>query len=154
MANKDLANNLKITQVLDPAITSITVNTTGLDLNGTNGVMINVLVGASGDTLSGTVYWDLILQDSDDNSAWSAVTSNTDVSFADVDSSGIYAVINTAALDDLSYPIGYNGAKRYVRVACTKTGTHTNGTSIGAVGISMPIHMPTASSDNGTATGA
>tara|TARA_R110000787_G_scaffold273374_1_gene381066 strand:- start:541 stop:1005 length:465 start_codon:yes stop_codon:yes gene_type:complete len=154
MANKDLANNLKMTQVLDPATTSATVNTTGLDLNGANGAMINVLIGESGDTLSGSVYWDLILQDSADNSSWSAVTSNTDVSFADVDSSGIYATIDAASEDDASYPIGYNGAKRYVRVAITKTGTHTNGTPIGAVGISMPIHMPTASSDNGTATGA
>ena len=57
-----------------------------------------------------------------------------------------------AAEDDASYAIGYNGAKRYVRVACTKTGTHTNGTPIGAVGITMPIHRPVSGSDNGSAT--
>ena len=67
MANKDLANNLLMTQVLDPATTSATVNTAGLDMKGATGGMINVLIGESGDTLSSTVKWDLILQDSDDN---------------------------------------------------------------------------------------
>lgn len=152
MANKDLANNLLMTQVLDPATTSATVNTAGLDMKGATGGMINVLIGESGDTLSSTVKWDLILQDSDDDSSYSAVTSNTDVSFADVDSSGIFATIDAAAEDDASYAIGYNGAKRYVRVACTKTGTHSNGTPIGAVGITMPIHRPVSGSDNGSAT--
>ena len=152
MANKDLANNLLMTQVLDPATTSATVNTAGLDMKGATGGMINVLIGESGDTLSSSVKWDLILQDSDDDSSYSAVTSNTDVSFADVDSSGIFATIDAAAEDDASYAIGYNGAKRYVRVACTKTGTHTNGTPIGAVGITMPIHRPVSGSDNGSAT--
>lgn len=152
MANKDLANNLLMTQVLDPATTSATVNTAGLDMKGATGGMINVLIGESGDTLSSTVKWDLILQDSDDDSSYSAVTSNTDVSFADVDSSGIFATIDAAAEDDASYAIGYNGTKRYVRVACTKTGTHSNGTPIGAVGITMPIHRPVSGSDNGSAT--
>jgi len=152
MANKDLANNLLMTQVLDPATTSATVNTAGLDMKGASGGMINVLIGESGDTLSSSVKWDLILQDSDDDSSYSAVTSNTDVSFADVDSSGIFATIDAAAEDDASYAIGYNGTKRYVRVACTKTGTHTNGTPIGAVGITMPIHRPVTGSDNGSAT--
>ena len=152
MANKDLANNLLMTQVLDPATTSATVNTAGLDMKGATGGMINVLIGESGDTLSSSVKWDLILQDSDDDSSYSAVTSNTDVSFADVDSSGIFATIDAAAEDDASYAIGYNGAKRYVRVACTKTGTHSNGTPIGAVGITMPIHRPVSGSDNGSAT--
>jgi hypothetical protein len=152
MANKDLANNLLMTQVLDPVTTSATVNTAGLDMKGATGGMINVLIGESGDTLSSTVKWDLILQDSDDNSSFSAVTSNTDVSFADVDSSGIFATIDAAAEDDASYAIGYNGAKRYVRVAITKTGTHSNGTPIGAVGITMPIHRPVSGSDNGSAT--
>ena len=153
MANKDLANNLLMTQVLDPANTSATVNTAGLDMKGANGGMINVLIGESGDTLSSSVKWDLILQDSDDDSSYSAVTSNTDVSFADVDSNGIFATIDAAAEDDASYAIGYNGAKRYVRVACTKTGTHSNGTPIGAVGITMPIHRPVSGSDNGSPTG-
>ena len=152
MANKDLANNLLMTQVLDPATTSATVNTAGLDMKGASGGMINVVIGESGDTLSSSVKWDLILQDSDDDSSYSAVTSNTDVSFADVDSSGIFATIDAAAEDDASYAIGYNGTKRYVRVACTKTGTHTNGTPICAVGITMPIHRPVTGSDNGSAT--
>ena len=111
------------------------------------------LVGESGDTLSGSVKWDLILQDSSDNSSFSAVTDNKFVSFASVDSSGIYATIDAASEDDASYPIGYHGPNRYFRVACTKTGTHSNGTPLGATGLTMPIHMPASGSDDGTATG-
>ena len=68
-----MANNIAVTQVLDPATSTATVNTSGVDTAGTNGAMINVLVGESGDTLSGSVKWDLILQDSSDNSSFSAV---------------------------------------------------------------------------------
>ena len=153
MPRKDMANNIAVTQILDPATTTATVNTNGVDTAGTNGAMITVLIGESGDTLSSTVKWDLILQDSDDNSTFSAVTSNTSTSFANVDSSGIYATIDAASEDDASYPIGYTGPKRYFRVACTKTGTHSNGTPIGANGLTMPIHMPASGSDNGTSTG-
>ena len=148
-----MANNIAVTQVLDPATSTATVNTSGVDTAGTNGAMINVLVGESGDTLSSSVKWDLILQDSSDNSSFSAVTDNKFVSFASVDSSGIYATIDAASEDDASYPIGYHGPNRYFRVACTKTGTHSNGTPLGATGLTMPIHMPASVSDDGTATG-
>ena len=148
-----MANNIAVTQVLDPATSTATVNTSGVDTAGTNGAMINVLVGESGDTLSSSVKWDLILQDSSDNSSFSAVTDNKFVSFASVDSSGIYATIDAASEDDASYPIGYHGPNRYFRVASTKTGTHSNGTPLGATGLTMPIHMPASGSDDGTATG-
>ena len=54
-----MANNIAVTQILDPATTTATVNTNGVDTAGTNGAMINVLIGESGDTLSSTVKWDL-----------------------------------------------------------------------------------------------
>lgn len=153
MPRKDMANNIAITQILDPATTTATVNTNGVDTAGTNGAMISVLIGESGDTLSSTVKWDLILQDSSDNSSFSAVTDNKFVSFAQVDSSGIYATIDAASEDDATYAVGYHGPNRYFRVACTKTGTHSNGTPIGANGLTMPIHMPSSGSDDGTPTG-
>ena len=148
-----MANNIAVTQVLDPATSTATVNTSGVDTAGTNGAMINVLVGESGDTLSSSVKWHLILQDSSDNSSFSAVTDKKFVSFACVDSSGIYATIDAASEDDASYPIGYHGPNRYFRVACTKTGTHSNGTPLRATGLTIPIHMPASGSDDGTATG-
>ena len=153
MPRKDMANNIAVTQILDPATTTATVNTSGVDTAGTNGAMISVLIGESGDTLSTSVKWDLILQDSDDNSTFSAVTDDKFTTFASVDSSGIYATIDGAADDDASYPVGYIGPKRYFRVACTKTGTHSNGTPIGANGLTMPIHMPASGSDDGSPTG-
>ena len=67
MSKKDLANNLTVTQLLDPATLTATANSNGLDTQFDNGAMIIVNVGESGDTLSSTVKWDYILQDSSDN---------------------------------------------------------------------------------------
>ena len=61
MAMKDLANNLAVTQLVDPATTTATVNSASIDTQFDNGAMIIVNVGESGDTLSGSVYWTLIL---------------------------------------------------------------------------------------------
>ena len=124
MAMKDLANNLAVTQLVDPATTTATVNSASIDTQFDNGAMIIVNVGESGDTLSGSVYWTLILQDSTDDSTFSAVTSATSVTYGSVNSStGVFATIDAAAEDDSVHVIGYVGPSRYVRVAITKTGT-------------------------------
>ena len=81
------------------------------------------------------------------------MTSSSRVSYAAVDSSGIYATVDAAAEDDAVYPIGYTGPERYVRIVCTKTGTHSNGTPIGILALTNNIHKPSGSSDNGTSTG-
>jgi len=149
----DLANSLTAVQLLDPANTTATVTSDTLDRQESIGSpMIIVAVGESGDTLSSTVLWSLSIQDSPDDSTWTAVTDNSRVSFADVAAGGIYAVIDAAAEDDASYPIGYTGPERYVRVLATKTGTHSNGTPIGVVAVIENIHKPSSGSDNGTAT--
>tara|TARA_R110000803_G_C11769085_1_gene295011 strand:- start:56 stop:520 length:465 start_codon:yes stop_codon:yes gene_type:complete len=154
MSTLDIANNTTITQVLDPVTLTATANTTGLDTQFSNGSMLVVTMGESGDTLSGTVYWELILQESSDNSTWSAVTSATSVTWGSVNSStGVFATIDAAAEDDAAFKIGYTGPERYVRVAVTKTGTHTNGTPIGALGFVTPIHKPSSYGNDGSPTG-
>tara|TARA_R100000329_G_C7606607_1_gene215202 strand:- start:160 stop:621 length:462 start_codon:yes stop_codon:yes gene_type:complete len=153
MSKKDLANNLTVTQLLDPATLTATANSNGLDTQFDNGAMIIVNVGESGDTLSSTVKWDYILQDSSDNSTFSAVTDTKRVTYGTVDSSGIFATVDAAAEDDAAYKIGYIGPERYVRVAVTKTGTHTNGTPHGVVGLTSPIHKPDSGGNDGSPTG-
>tara|TARA_R110000824_G_scaffold97450_2_gene232934 strand:- start:1464 stop:1925 length:462 start_codon:yes stop_codon:yes gene_type:complete len=150
----DLANSLSVTQLLDPATTTATVTSATLDRNFTIGAAMLILtMGESGDTLSGSVYWSLSIQDSSDDSSWSNVTSSARVSFAAVDSSGIYATIDAAAEDDAAFPIGYTGPERYVRIVATKTGTHSNGTPIGVLACVNNIHKPASGSDDGSATG-
>ena len=154
MSKKDLANNLTVTQLLDPANLTATANSNGLDLQFDNGAMIIVNCGESGDTLSSTVKWDYILQDSSDNSTFTAVTDNNRVTYGAVNTStGVFATVDAASEDDAAYKIGYVGPERYVRVAVTKTGTHTNGTPHGVVGISNPIHKPDSGGNDGSPTG-
>tara|TARA_R100000988_G_C3972954_1_gene152469 strand:+ start:199 stop:660 length:462 start_codon:yes stop_codon:yes gene_type:complete len=150
----DLANSLSATQLLDPATSTATVTSATLDRNFTIGAaMLMLTMGESGDTLSSSVKWDISIQDSPDDSTWTNVTSSSRVSYAAVDSSGIYATVDAAAEDDAVYPIGYTGPERYVRIVCTKTGTHSNGTPIGILALTNNIHKPSGSSDNGTSTG-
>lgn len=154
MAKIDLANNMSVTQLLDPATLSATANSNGLDTQFDNGAMIVVNVGESGDTLSATVKWDYILQDSSDNSTFTAVTDSTRVTYGAVNSStGVFATVDAASEDDAAYTIGYVGPERYVRVAVTKTGTHSNGTPHGVVGLTAPIHKPASGGSDGSPTG-
>mgnify|MGYP003138812253 FL=1 len=154
MSKKDLANNLTVTQIFDPTNITTTSNSNGVDTALTTGsAMIVVNCGQSADTLSSTVKWDYILQDSADNATFAAVTNSDFVTYGTVDSSGIFATVDAASEDDAAYKIGYVGPKRYVRVAITKTGTHSSGTPHGAIGITSPIHKPDSGGNDGSPTG-
>lgn len=97
-----------------------------------------VQFGAEGDVLSGSLYLDLILEESDSQgSGYSVVTNANDVNInsgsydgtvVEPDSNGIFATINAAAEADKVYAIGYRGTKRYSRVLSAKTGNHSSGT--------------------------
>jgi hypothetical protein len=133
MPTRENVNKNETTQILDPAVLTADTVTTGVDTADCNAAKISVLVGESGDTLSGSVYWDFILETSTDNSVWTAVTDNNVVIGQTVDSSGIFATIDAAAEDDVVLTVGYIGLEQYFRVNIDATGTHTNGTPMGAV---------------------
>lgn len=132
---RDLHNNIDVIEALE----TIVVNNdtegkgTAVDLKGYNSCVVAVAVGQSGDTLSGAVYHTVKLQHSD---------TPTDGDFADVAAADILgpatasiAVIDDPTEDGVTVSAGYIGSKRYVRVFVDTTGTHTNGTPIGAVAI-------------------
>ena len=87
MATNDIANNVSVSQILDPAVITATTPTSSVDTQFDNGCMLMVTLGDSADTLSGSVYWELILQESSDDATWSAVTSATSVTWGSVNSS-------------------------------------------------------------------
>lgn len=132
---RDIKTNLSVVRVIDPdTFTADKTCDADIDLQGYEGCLVIVNVGASGDTLSGTVYWSLELEESDDDSTY------TDVAAADMigdnaGGSGQFALIDDPAEDDTVYSVGYIGSKRYLRVILNATGTHTNGTPIGAVAV-------------------
>lgn len=138
---RDLYNHLQVTQVLDPATLTADANSASVDTRGFDSLMFAAAVGESGDTLSGSVYLELEVEESDDNSTW------TDVADADLHNSvsgnntGTFGVIDAAAEDDAVYVTGYKGNKRYVRVVANLTGTHTNGIPVGVVAVQGHPHV-------------
>ena len=105
-------------------------NGTTVDRQGFESCMFIVNSGIEGDTLSGSVKFDFILEESDDDSTFSAVTSSTSVTETSVDSSGIFLTLDANGETPQTSQIGYIGGKRYVRVKIDATGTHSNGTPI------------------------
>src|SRR5687768_12846823 len=116
---RDLYHNVKATQVLHPAVATTTQTSSTIDLKGFDSAMVTFAIGQSGDTLSGSVYWTLTLQHSDDDSDYTTVTDD------DISGGAASAVIDSASLDEAAYSFGYIGAKRYLKGIATPTGTHT-----------------------------
>jgi len=132
---RDLFNNVDVIEALEAIVVNNDTEgkSTAIDLKGYNSCVLAVTVGQSLDTLSGTVYHTIKLQHSD---------TSTDGDFADVAAADILgfgnatmALIDDPAEDGVTVSAGYIGSKRYVRVFVDTTGTHTNGTPIGAVAI-------------------
>lgn len=134
---RDIYRNILVTQHLNPVTSTTTKTSTSIDLQGYNSANVLFAVGASGDTLSGSVYWTLKLTHSDDD------TTYTDVALAELNNTAATVVVNSSSLDKTVYGFGYNGAKRYLRAVATPTGTHTNGTPLGMLALrGTPAYAP------------
>jgi len=125
---RDISNRTKAVTCQDAKVFTADANGTTVDTQGFESVMFVVNSGIEGDTLSGSVKFDFILQESDDDSTFSAVTSSTSVTEGSVDSSGIFLTLDANGETPQTSQIGYIGGKRYVRVKIDATGTHSNGT--------------------------
>ena len=146
---KDLSNSIATALSHKVAVTTAASNGTGVDLQGYEGATVVVTIGAEGDTLSGSVFFEIGLEESDDNSTFTDVTSNTDVTGGTVDSSGVFQTIDANADCNKVYAIGYVGGKRYSRVVLNFSGTHGTGTISGVVGVKgHPLHGPAATEAN------
>jgi hypothetical protein len=134
----DLISKLKHVLVVAPAAAFTSdqnASATGVDTKDFKSFAALFLIGASGDTLSGSVKINLKLQHSD---------TNVDGDFVDVPkediliksggaitnpaADGIAYVIDDPAKDNLAYLAGYIGTKQYVRPVLDFVGTHNNGT--------------------------
>lgn len=131
----DLESESTISQIVDPATATGDVTSSAVDLAGFRGCSVLALIGESGDTLSGSVKIELELQESDDNSTYTACADADITNAVTGTNTGTFAVIDAAAEDDAVYPCTYLGSKRYLKVVANLTGTHTNGTPIGVVAI-------------------
>ena len=145
----DLKNNIELVECLNAIVKTADTNATAVDTQGANSAMAIVNVGAPGITFSGTNKVDIKLEDSSDNSSFTAVTNNNFVTGGTVDSSGIWQTIDADGDCNAVYGIGYVGPERYYRVVLDFSGTHGTGTVFGVVGAqSNPLHAPTTVAAN------
>ena len=86
MAMRDGKSGIAIDESLNAIVKAADTNCTAIDQQGFSSVTHVVNVGANGITFSTTNKVDIKLEDSDDNSSFSAVTSNTSVVGGTVDS--------------------------------------------------------------------
>ena len=130
---RDISNRTVAVATQVPAVVTADANGTGVDLKGFASAMVVVNTGAEGDTLSSSVKFDFILEESDDDSTYTAVTSSTSVTEGSVDSSGIFLTLDANGETPQISQIGYIGGKRYIRCKIDATGSHSNGTPMGVV---------------------
>ena len=133
----DLSNSISPAISLAAAVRTGDANGTGVDLSGYESSTGIVGCGAEGDTLSGSVYFEFQLEHSDDNSAWTDCTQS-DIIDGTIAANGVFLKLDGTDGGDpdttgLVYRVGYVGGKRYIRVVIDATGTHSNGTPIGAI---------------------
>lgn len=146
---RDLANNISVAQSLAPAVRTADANGTGVDLQGFEGATVVIDTGAEGVTLSSSVKIDFILEESSDDSTYTAVTSATSVTDGSVDSNGVFLTLDDNAETPQVATIGYVGGARYIRVTADFSGSHSTGTPIAASVIkSHPRHNTDADSSS------
>ena len=134
---KDLSNNISPAVSLAAAVRTAAANGTGVDLQGYESATVLVDVGAEGDTLSSSVHFEVSLEESDDNSTFTDVAQASIID-GTIASGGIFLKLDGTAGGNPDstggiFRVGYVGNKRYIRVVLAKTGTHSNGTPIGAM---------------------
>jgi hypothetical protein len=125
----DLYHNVVTQQVLNPAVSNTTKTSSTIDLQGFYSSTVVFSVGQSGDTLSGSVFWTLKIQHSDDDSTY------VDVPLSGLLNAAQTVVVDSSTKDRAAYGFGYIGGKRYVKAVATPTGTHTVGTPIGVIAL-------------------
>lgn len=102
---------------------------TEVDQGTTQSTTWHVGLGAPGDTLSGTVYFEFVLYEGNTSGSLSAVTDANHVIGA-TPASGVVLTVDADAEASQTYKITYVGPYRYCRMAVDVTGTHTNGTPL------------------------
>lgn len=126
---RDLYHNVLVTQHLNPVVSTSTKTSSTIDLQGFNSASVVVAVGTSADTLTGSLYWTLSLQHSDNDSSYSAVAAS------DTSAGVISYVVNSSSLDKTCYSFGYVGGKRYLQAVATPAGSVSSGVPLAIVAL-------------------
>ena len=126
---RDLKNNIDVALSLSPAARTATANGGGVDLQGFEAAAAVVQFGTWTD---GTHTPSL--QESDDNSAFTAVAA--------ADLTGGFTAVSGAGGSNTVQRVGYVGAKRYLRGVMTIAGATTGAVSAIAIVRGVPARRP------------
>ena len=134
---QDLSNNIVVSNSIVNAVKTAGANGTTVDLKGFEEATAIVDVGAEGDTLSASVYFEVSLQHSDDDSTWTDLVQ-ADIVNGTIAAGGIWLKLDGTTDGDPGttggdWQVGYVGGNRYLRLVLAKTGTHSTGTPISGV---------------------
>ena len=126
---RDIKNNLDVVGSIDPASITASINGSGVDLRDFDGAMV-VFQAGTADTGSGNETYAPSLEESDDNSVYTAITAS--------DLEG--ALVNMTG--NSVQRVGYKGAKRYVRAVLTLGGTTPSIDASALLVRGLPHHTP------------
>lgn len=136
MDARELIRMTKVVTNLLAAVFSTDQNGTAIDLAQWEANTFLLTVGAPGITLDGSNYIRFFMEESDDNSVFTAVADD-DIIGAVETPAGTGEVIRVDAAGEASksYLVAYKGAKRYARLRTDFVGTHGTGTLVGIVSL-------------------
>jgi hypothetical protein len=107
---RDIKNNLDGVRSIDPASTTATINGSGVDLRDYDGAMMMFQAGTA-DTGNGDETYTPGVEESDDNSSYSAVAA-----------SDLEGTLSSMTANSVQR-VGYKGTRRYIRAVLTLGGT-------------------------------
>lgn len=144
MTKRDIASHLGVVTSLAPtAAVKADVSGALVDLADCYGAAVIFNVGATTDTWSGTVKYQLQIFEGDASDGSDlAVADAADtycVNPAGTDHASEYTLADATKDDAKAYIIGYRGSKQYIAAHVEVTGTHTNGTNFS--GVVLKGHM-------------
>ena len=126
------------------AIPSIDVDGTTVDLQGFDGGCLFIATCQNSlDTLSTSLYIELEIEESDDDSTYTDVADVDLSNYVAGTNDGCFAKMIASTMASNIYKCQYKGSKRYVRCVLNVTGTHTNGTPVQVSSIKLgPMVAP------------
>lgn len=147
-AMRDIFNSLSVVASLVPLLRTADATGVGVDLIDYDSALVELHVGASGDTINTTNKIDFRLQESDDSTngsdgTWNDVAATDILGGVSASTTGQMITVDAAGELSKSYKFGYIGTKRWIRVVDDRSGTHTNGTTTAAsITRGHPHRMP------------
>jgi hypothetical protein len=132
MRDKDLYNLVSAVNCIDPEVLDADNTPAAIDLQGYNGALVLIHIGAGGITFDSDNKVEFKLTHSDDDTTYTAVTVSDVVGLSSVGTGGIIKSLTAAHATATVTEVGYKGGKRYLKLLADFSGTHGTGTAMAA----------------------